>query len=346
MEAASIIVPTGGKAELLVDCIGSVLECREKGCGSEIIVVHTGSTPQSAGGFGEVVAEIRRQFNCDALRLVCEPEPGLLAGRHRGIKESGNEILVFIDDDVKVSQDWLSAILEAFRDQSTQLVGGPSFPRFGSQPPEWLENFVSRDENGNTSCTYLSLLDFGRQKCKIDSLYVWGLNFAIRRSTLIRLGGFHPDGMPWALRKYRGDGETAVSVALRNAGLKAIYEPRAAVFHDVPASRLTLDYFCKRAHLQGISDSYTNIRNLGCAPKKKWANWRGLVRPIKEFFKHGWRSASLRESNPQLPQARVQAAYESGWQYHSREVENDNVLRSWVMRPDYWNYYCPGKTEP
>ena len=38
---------------------------------------------------------------------VGDPQPGLLAGRHRGAREARGEILIYLDDDVRVSEGWL-----------------------------------------------------------------------------------------------------------------------------------------------------------------------------------------------------------------------------------------------
>jgi hypothetical protein len=60
---------------------------------------------------------------------------------------------------------------------------------------------------------------------------------------------------------YRGDGETYISDFIRKNGLKAIYNPKASVYHFVPTKRMTIDYFCKRSFNQGISNSYSEIRS-------------------------------------------------------------------------------------
>jgi hypothetical protein len=107
---------------------------------------------------------------------------------------------------------------------------------------------------------YLSVLDFGDKIIEIDPGYVWGCNYSIRKNILLKAKGFHPDGFPQEMIKYRGDGETYVSDYIRQNNYKTIYNPKASVYHFVPKSRMTIDYFCKRAFNQGISDSYTEIR--------------------------------------------------------------------------------------
>src|SRR5207248_7691581 len=59
------------------------------------------------------------------------------------------------------------------------------------------------------------------------------------------------------------DGESAPSALARQLKLKAIYQGKTAVHHQVPMSRMTMEYLTRRNYLVGISDSYTRIRKAG-----------------------------------------------------------------------------------
>jgi hypothetical protein len=108
----------------------------------------------------------------------------------------------------------------------------------------------------------LSILDFGETVKEIPPEYRWGCNFSVRKRIVLEAGGFHPDGFPQEMIQYRGDGETAVSKYIHGKGYKAIYNPKASVYHFVPQNRMTQDYFCKRAFNQGISDSFAEMRKI------------------------------------------------------------------------------------
>ena len=109
-------------------------------------------------------------------RVIHEPTPSLLAGRHRGVRESKGDLLVFIDDDVEVSPGWLPSIRRAFEDPQVALVGGPSYPKFATRPPDWLKHFWY-EENGIKACPYLSLLDGGDRRMRIRPDSSMGLEF-------------------------------------------------------------------------------------------------------------------------------------------------------------------------
>ena len=160
---------------------------------------------------------------------------------------------------MRLPEGWLEAILEPFADPLVHLVGCRYLPEYEVEPPDWLEQLWTKDSQG-CHLSALSLLDYGTETKEIDPIMIWGLCYAIRRETLVKLGGFHPDAYPWELRRYRGDGETAPSALARQLKLKALYQGKTAVYHQVPKSRMTVEYFERRAYLQGISDSYTSIR--------------------------------------------------------------------------------------
>jgi len=166
-----------------------------------------------------------------------------------------------LDDDVEVSETWLTTIQLAFRSPEVCLVGGPSIPYFSVSPPEWLERFAVDTPYGGRMNTWLSLLDIGKDVDNIDPTFIFGLNFSIRKSILINCGGFHPDLVPKQFQRWQGDGETGLTLKLRDHKYRAVYRQAAQLFHHCGKDRLHLNYFKKRAFYQGVCDSFTIVRN-------------------------------------------------------------------------------------
>jgi len=220
----------------------------------EVLVIDNGST--------DTTKEIVETFNktIKNIRYFYDETPGLHIGRHRGLKEARSEILVYADDDIEAFPTWLEGIWASFQDENVALVGGKNLPKWEIEPPYWIyEMWMDTNQYGH-SLGYLSVLDFGNKVMEIDPVYVWGCNFSIRKKVLLAAKGFHPDGFPQDMIQYRGDGETSISIYIRKNNYKAIYNPGASVYHFVPKNRMTIDYFCKRAFNQGVSDSYAHIR--------------------------------------------------------------------------------------
>jgi len=325
----SIIIPTLNRSASLRITIESLLALNSRNIDHQILVIDNGSTDDTRQTVENII-------KCNPFRQVhyyFEPVPGLLSGRHRGVFESSGEILVFADDDIQADPGWLEAIAEAFRDSRVHLVGGKNLPRYQTPPPNWLDAFWHRDGDLN-QCFFLSLLDFGDQIRQIDPLYVWGLNFSIRRETFFAAGGFHPECVPQDLQKYQGDGDTGLAWKVRDRGYKVIYQPRALVWHVVPGHRLTVDYFEQRMFSAGVSDSYTAIRRNGGLCYDWTKQW-----PLPQV-KRLIRSISARlSSDPYAPvRQKVRSAWLNGYMFHQNEARKDPELLKWVLRENYWDY--------
>jgi glycosyltransferase involved in cell wall biosynthesis len=339
----SIVIPTCKRESALQRTLVSLGQELNSAGGYEILVVSNGTLDSSP----DVVRTVRDWFSRLNVRHVHEEVPGLLAGRHRGIEETEGEIVTFIDDDVEVSSTWLESIRGAFRDSSVDLVGGPSFPLFFGHPPAWLDSFFSRNSDGRWVCWHLSLLDWGKKECDVDARYVLGLNFSIRRDSLMRLGGFHPDCLPQELQKYQGDGETGLSVKLMEGGGKTRYLPGAKVWHQVSPERMTPEYFQKRAFYQGVCDSYSAIRKSSVAPIVKEPSPPVLkrLRTIANSAK-GWAKRQIegatKKGKPDTDVGLLVAeAHHAGFDFHQRQVNETPGLLEWVVRPNYFDCWLP-----
>jgi GT2 family glycosyltransferase len=344
----SVILPTSGRARSLAGTLPTVLAQNLPADAFEVIVVENGA----AAGAARAVRKAARRHPGRSLRYVHDPTPGLLTGRHRGALEARGEILVFADDDVDASPGWLAAIVDAFADPTVHLVGGRNLPRYEAPPPSWVEGFWYTPPYGGRACVYLSLLDLGDAGLDIHANYVWGLNFSIRRATLFELGGFHPDNIPDHLQQFQGDGETGLTEKATARGLRAVYRPAALVHHRIPAARLTVGYFRRRAFYQGVCDSFTAIRrepsSLASAPPEDTAPARpardaGIERGPLARLAARVQSRLRPAAAPTHAEveAEFQAAYRAGYAFHQNTVRGNPQLLAWVLREEYWDYRLP-----
>ena len=270
--------------------------------------------------------------------LVLEPLPGLLAGRHRALRTANSDVLIFLDDDVTLGPDWLKNILDPFGEPDIHFVGCRYLPHYEHEPPSWMGGLWGESGVGFRTLSQLSLLDGGESSRVYQPTLVWGLCFAVRRETVMKLGGFHPDGYPWEMRRFRGDGETGLALKAAALGLKAFYQGRTHVWHRVPTSRMTPEYFETRAFLQGISNSYTQIRLEGRVPPAQERSWKDHLRPAKWKIERALISRKPTTNGVHLLMAR---AHWAGIQFHQKEVRNDAKLLTWVLKSDYFDYRLP-----
>jgi len=328
MPRISVVLPTRDRAALLADCLMSLTRQTIPADAFEVLVVDNGSTD-------DTLHVVRNFSSCLALRCVAAPEPGLHIGRHAGMREARTDLLVFGDDDIVADPGWLASIDAAFRDAAVVLVGGNNHPLFEVPPPAWLLRWWERPVSGGRALGQLSILDLGEGEFDIDPRMVWGCNFSVRRAVLEQVGGFHPDGVPHDRLRYRGDGETAVSEAIHRRGLRARFHSGASVKHRVSATRMTVSYFEKRSHAQGVSDSYSDLRRHGgrCPLRVRLLRRLGAhAAALKAMI-----GAGEDDGGRALRQVRWRclSGYLAGYAYHQREVARDLALRDWVLKENY-----------
>ena len=325
----SIIIPTFNRCDFLKITLDSLTSLDTNILDHEIIVVDNHSIDATR----QVVESFIKSKPSLVIRYCYEPIPGSLSARHRGAFEAEGEILIFVDDDVIVCPEWLDAIVETLEDPKVHLVGGKNLPRFESTPPEWINAFWFKEE-GKIWCADLSLLDFGDAVMEIDPVDIWSLNYAIRRSTLFELGGFHPDIVPAPYEHYQGDGETGLAWKVKAKGYKVMYQPKAMIHHIIPDKRVDVSYFMKRMFFYGIFDSFTRVR----ANKGLKYEWR-MQKPIPEI-KRMIRGVLAKFSSDPYAELKktVRAEWLRGYQFHQNAVRKDPAVLEWVLREDYMDY--------
>ena len=252
----SVIIPTRNRAIFLERTLESLCEQSYPIENFEVRVIDNDSTDQTP--------EVCEQYKTKLPNLIYHHNPvlGLHAGRHVGLCAAAGEIAVFADDDIRAFPSWLEGISVSFQDPIVALVGGKCLPDYECTPPAWLNDLWQSSEQG-WWLGYFSVLDFGDDPCEISPRFIYGCNYAIRKEVAFELGGFHPDGMPKEHIRYRGDGETALSMKILKSGHRTLYNPDASIYHFVSADRMTKEYVKWRRYIQGISDSYTCIRSAG-----------------------------------------------------------------------------------
>jgi glycosyltransferase involved in cell wall biosynthesis len=275
-------------------------------------------------------------------KFECEPVPGLVAGRHRALtidEGSSDQVIIYLDDDISLPRNWLESILKPFCDPSIHFVGCRYLPDYEVSPPFWLEELWCEDNAGFKMLGHLSLLDGGATSRDYDPTYVWGLCFAVRKATLIELGDFHPDGYPWALRRYRGDGETGLALKAKAHGHRAFYQGETHVLHKVPTKRMTVEYFERRSFFQGVSDSYTRIRETGVIDGGK------PLSPFKEIYtkfrQNIQRKRMLWNITTDKIKFLMNRAHHAGYEFHQGEARKDPALLEWILKPNYFDYQLP-----
>jgi len=210
---ATIIVPVYNQLEYTAACLQSLAEvhCRTP---FEVIVVDDASSDATADWLP----------GCDGVRFVRNDDNlGFIGSCNRGAAMARGRYLVFLNNDTRVTDDWLDRLIEPFStdepvgivgarlvyaDGTLQEAGGIVF-RDGSG---W--NYGRGDHPDRPEYGFISEAD-----------YVSGACLAIERATFESLGGFDPYFAP----AYYED--TDLCFRARSRGLKVLYQPAARVIH-------------------------------------------------------------------------------------------------------------------
>ncbi|GEO06871.1 hypothetical protein AAE02nite_45350 [Adhaeribacter aerolatus] len=334
----SIIIPTLNRAKSLKLTLHSIYQQTDK-MDFEVLIIDNGSSDETKDICNGFVINSPGQF-----RYYYNSEPGLLTGRHLGTSLAKGSILCFIDDDVELNPSWVSGVKEAFKNSEVLLATGPCLPKYEVDPPEWIYYFFNKTKWSGTSCTWLSLFDFGSNKKLVEPNCVWGLNFCIRKITLQELDGFHPDNIPAKLQFFQGDGETGLTMKAQSLGYKALYHPQLQLHHLISADRLTVKYFKQRAFYQGVCNSFTLLRKkylYNNAGDKiiSLASVKNILRPAKNlliYVKNQFIPKEIREL-----MAILQQEEKAGFDFHQEAFRNNPKVKEWVLRKNYWDYKLP-----
>lgn len=325
----SVIIPTRNRADFLSMALISLTEQTLSMDEFEILIIDNGSTDNTL----RIIEKYSAQLN--NLRYFYEPEPGLHVGRHRGMLEAKNDILVFADDDIEAFPTWLQSIQSAFCDPNVAMVGGNNIPMFLAPPPQWLLALWNRPFKRNIrAIPALSIIEMNESNKDCDPYLVWGCNFSIRKTVLLAAGGFHPDGMPKELIRFRGDGETHVSRFVRESGMRCIFHPGASVHHKVTQERMTFDYFYQRGFNQGISDSYSKLRSCGNLPKSLLT--QGLLAKLINWITYQVTRLTPLEYEAKHALHEMQYGYKNGYAYHQQMYHENEEIRLWTHKPKYF----------
>jgi glycosyltransferase involved in cell wall biosynthesis len=176
----SVVVCTFNRAELLQDCLQSLVEQTLAKDRYEILVVDNNSADNTA----ELVNDFSQRY-----RNICylfEKNQGLSFARNHGWSEAKGEYVAYLDDDATAAPDWCEKIIGAFVSvrPSPVAVGGPILPRLRCTPPWWFSPRLETRTWGQTAHFLRTpLMQFGFS----------GSNMAFKKEVLITHGGFNTD---------------------------------------------------------------------------------------------------------------------------------------------------------
>jgi GT2 family glycosyltransferase len=222
---ASIVIPTRARLSYLEVALSSIVPEATR-VGAEVLVV------DDAGG-SPAARELTERLGA---RYVPQPRPlGLNVARNTGVERSQGELLVFVDDDVRVSQGWLTALLDAARTHpQVDVFTGPITAQLEGPAPRTC----GRERPPITT------LELGSHDT--DATYAWGANMAIRRAALARVGPFDV-----SLEHGGDEQEWQERLRAQAPGARVLYVAAASVVHRRAGDDARLRSLARGAYARG-----------------------------------------------------------------------------------------------
>jgi GT2 family glycosyltransferase len=262
MADITLLIATRNRANSLKRCLLS-LTGPSKGT-LEVIVIDNASEDDTHS----VLVELRDKVSFELINLK-EEKIGKTYALLKGIKHSTGKILLFSDDDVSFSANWVDHCLDCFQITGCAGMGGPVIPVFHLKTPSRMNSGgpyqITAPFGWNLGDNMIDLTQAEHGK-------PYGANMGYLKEVILRNQVFEP-GLG-VFGKYRVSGEDVhVSERLMSLGHKIVYWPKAKVFHHVEnPEQYSIRYLLKWHYAAGVGMSI-RLRNLAQTNEKGIPRW-------------------------------------------------------------------------
>ncbi len=250
----AVLIATCDRHESLLGTLSSI------GSGdafpSQIIIVDQSAIPIPEHGLNP---ELERRTE---LRIVRVFPPSLTRARNVGMRYARSEVVLFIDDDVRLAEHALGSLSERFADPGVALVAVPDRLLRGASShlgEHLIAVLFCRKRLREGRGYVLKGAMLGRYPQNITGIvptdWAQGFCFAVRRDLLGRSGLFFDENLPGYAYGEDLDFTSRFVTFARSIGRRAILDPSIEVDHLVDSARRldsrasTLQYVSHRYYL-------------------------------------------------------------------------------------------------
>lgn len=254
MSALSIIVCTYNNNHLLQGCLNCFKNqfLNHEVC-FELLVVDNNSSDKTR----EVVEGFIQEGFIPNLKYIFEPNPGLTNARLAGVKNAAYSWIAFIDDDVRISPNWIASAISFIQEH----------PRAGVVSGKIELQYTEVPSPAALKCeAALCRIDYGPEPFDFQNS---GLAMRLAGAALI-LNKQAVEETGWLKKRFLTDrlgkslssgGDTEIILRIKNKGWEIWYTPSLLATHVIPPSRTTIKYLC-RLH-RGLACSSAQLRAIG-----------------------------------------------------------------------------------
>ncbi len=273
----SVVIATYNRPEALQNSVRDVLE--QLPPGGELVVVDQSDD--------DLIATLPPQA-----RVVRLQPPSLPIARNVGVQHTSGEVILFLDDDVRLHPGCLAAHVEAFGDPT---VGGTVGQIVEHEVRPNRSGTINRIGRGGRVLTNLT----GRHRTEVQTLK--GANMAYRRRALAAAGPFDPNYLGTAILE-----DADLSTRVRNLGWRLMYLPDASLDHlSVPVGGVRVGsreaterwrfhntaYFLRRHRTRLGIRGLATFTAIAARRALEWRDPAAMVHLLRAW-RDGWRLAA------------------------------------------------------
>lgn len=202
-----------------------------------------------------------------ALRALVQPNAGAAVARDNAARVARGDLLVIVDDDMRLGPGFLAAHAAAHAAGPRRVVLGPIEPDLDAQ----RRAGVFEAYNAHRLKTASDALISGRARLRGNNLCTGNVSF--RRVEYLAVGGFD-----LSLRRSE---DAELGLRLEQAGNEFVFAPDAATRHDSDHGNAE---WLRRAHEYGVVDRAIARKHPDLVHADPWRYWYSLPRLGRPFL--------------------------------------------------------------
>lgn len=278
-----VLICTYNRSALLRKTLDSLFRApRPEGLRVRVYIVDNNSPDDTASVIRNLQAESPLP-----LHYVFEKKQGLSQARNAGLTASDGDIIGIIDDDEEVEEHWFEVIARELKDPTIHYIGGPYLANWQAPAPDWLPpgypgviGVMPPKHRGRFGPDHPGMLNGG--------------NAAIRRTVFDQVG-LYSTRLGRTAKGLLSEEDAEFFRRVLAAGISGMYVPDFAIFHHIPADRLTRKYHRSWAYWRAVSQGVLDreqrepVKYLFGVPRHRIGRAiRGLLTmPAHRFGKNG-----------------------------------------------------------
>lgn len=207
----AVAVPTYRREQVLIDTLEQLR--RQEPLPHEILVID-----QTQKHEQPTIEYLQNAHDEGRICWIQHSPPNLPGARNRALLETRSDIILFIDDDIEIENDFVANHLANYTDPDTIAVAGrtlqPEGHRYPSRTHPWprIMDYIYLPTNRQTRTENIAAFSGGNHSLRV--------NFV--KST----GGYDENYIGWAFRE-----DSDAAIRIWKAGGKIVFDPKACVKH-------------------------------------------------------------------------------------------------------------------